>query len=468
VRKKNGLFGFILLLWAAAFAAYAQAPDAQKAAAGFSERRIDAYVLPYVQSNNFSGGILIAKGDKILLRKGYGMANYELGVPNTPQTKFHVASVSKSFTAAAIILLEQHGLLETTDPLSAYVPDYPEGQRITIHHLLVHTSGIPNVNSFPDYDAKSRFPHTLEEIISWFKDKPLEFMPGERYHYSNSNYNLLAFVIEKVSGRAYGEFLRANIFDPLGMKDTAHDGDPAAIILGRAHGYMPAGAQDLENAPPLVWSIKTGNGSIYTTVDDLYKWDRSLYGNKLLNEASRRKIFTDYGSDVGYGWFIRQGERRSVAISGRAPGFSASLERFIDDDVCVVVTSNVYSSVTQSMADDIAALTFGETRAARVPATPVKVEPAILTSYEGRYRFGADFVFNPNIVSEVQRKGEWLILISGGGGGASYLIPQSESRFIDRLYGGTVSFVKDARGKTTHLIWSFGENHYKAARIEPN
>jgi len=159
--------------------------------------------------------------------------------------------------------------------------------------------------------------------------------------------------------------------------------------------------------------------------DDLYKWDRSLYGDAPLSEASRRKVFTDYGSGVGYGWFIRRGERRSVAINGRAPGFSASLERFIDDDVCVAMTSNIYSSITQTMADDLAALTFGENRAARILATPVKVEPAILAGYEGRYRFGADFVFNPNMVSEVQRKGEWLILISGGGGGTSYLIPQS-------------------------------------------
>jgi len=429
------------------------------------EARVDAYVLPYVQSNNFSGAILIAKSNKVLIRKAFGMANLELGVPNTPETRFHVASISKSFTAVAIILLEQRGKLSTADPLIKFIPDYPNGDKITVHHLLVHTSGIPNVNNFSDYDAKSRFSHSLVKIISWFKHKPLEFSPGERYSYSNSNYNLLAYIIEKVSGQPYGEFLRKNIFAPLGMKDTAHDGDPAAIIKNRAYGYIPAGARDLENAPPLVWSIKSGNGSIYTTVDDLYKWDRALYGDKLLNKASREKIFTDHINDVGYGWFIRKGGRRCVAINGRSPGFAANLDRFIDDDICIVMVANIYSSIVHTMADDLAALVFGEERQPLIPADPVEVDPVILESYVGRYQFGEDFIFNPGMIGEVKRKGDGLIIISGGGGGGSCLIPQREDRFLDRLYGGIVSFVKDAQGKTVHLIWNFGQD-YKADQIK--
>lgn len=431
------------------------------------ETRVDAYVMPSVQSNNFSGAILIAKGDKVLVRKAYGIANLELGVPNTPETRFHVASISKSFTAAAIILLEQKGKLSTVDPLSKFIPDYPNGDKITVHHLLVHTSGIPNVNSFPDYNAKSRFSHSLEEIISWFKHEPLEFKPGERYSYSNSNYNLLAYIIEKVSGQPYGEFLRNNIFEPLGMKNTDHDGDPAVIIKNRASGYMPAGARDLENAPLLAWSIKTGNGSICTTVDDLYKWDRALYGDQLLNEASREKIFTDHISGVGYGWFIRKGERRHVAINGRAPGFAANLDRFIADDICIVMVANIYSSIVHTMADDLAAIVFGEERQPLIPAAPVQVDPVILDSFVGSYQFGEDFTFNPRMIGAVKRKDDGLVLFSRGGGGASYLIPQNENRFLDRLYGGIVSFVIDAHGNVTHLIWNFGQD-YKAERIKEN
>jgi CubicO group peptidase (beta-lactamase class C family) len=426
--------------------------------------RVDAYVMPFVRSNNFSGAILIAKNREVLFRKAYGFANVELQVPNTPETRFHVASVSKSWTAAAIILLEERGLLRTSDILSDYISDYPEGGRITIHNLLVHTSGIPNVNNFPDYDANSCSPHSLEEIIGWFKDRPLEFEPGSRYSYSNSNYNLLAFIIEKVSGMSYGDFLKANIFDSLGMIDTAHDGDEAAIILRKAYGYVPARALDLEAAPPIVWSVKTGNGSIMTTVDDLSKWDRALYGDGILSEESRRKIFTDHIDGVGYGWFIRSGQRRSVVINGRAPGFSASLERFVDDGVCIAMASNLYSSLTHTMADDLAAIVFGEPKTAPFPPKPIIIPPEVLGTYCGSYRFGEDFSFNPGMRAEVRIEEGGLVLVSGGGGGASYLIPLGENRFIDRLYGGVVSFEKAADGPAPHLVWNFGQD-YRAERI---
>ncbi|MGH9768635.1 MAG: serine hydrolase domain-containing protein, partial [Blastocatellia bacterium] len=246
------------------------------------EAKVDAYVRPYVEIKGFSGAILIASKGQVLLRKGYGMANYELDAPNTPLTKFHLASVSKSFTAAAIMILEERGLLGVSDPLSKYIPDYPEGDKITIHHLLTHTSGIPNVNNFPDYNDKSKFPQTLASVIEMFKSKPFTMKPGERYSYSNSNYNVLAFIIEKVSGKSYGDFLKENIFDPLGMKDTGHDGKAGALIKGRASGYAPVGPSDLENASWIDWTIKTGNGSLYSTVEDLYKWDRALYTEKIL------------------------------------------------------------------------------------------------------------------------------------------------------------------------------------------
>ncbi len=160
------------------------------------EAKVDAYVRPYLEIKGFSGSVLVASKGKILLRKGYGLANYELGVSNTPDTKFHLASVSKSFTAAAIMMLVERGLMNTSDPLSKFIPDYPEGDKITVHHLLVHTSGIPNVNNFPDYGDKSKFPQTPSTLIEMFKNKPLTIKPGERYSYSNSNYNVLAFIIE--------------------------------------------------------------------------------------------------------------------------------------------------------------------------------------------------------------------------------------------------------------------------------
>src|SRR2546423_6341480 len=207
------------------------------------ESKIDAYLKPYLELNGFSGSILIAKGGRVIFSKGDGMANFEVNVPNTPQTKFHIGSVSKTFTATAIMILQARGKLNVRDPLAKYIPDYPNGDRITLHHLLTNTSGIPNVNNFPEYATQSKFPHTPSDLIPMFRQKPLDFEPGTRgYTESNSNYNLLAYIIEKLSGQTYGEFLKQNIFGPLGLRDTNHDGDASVLIANKASGYVPVGA----------------------------------------------------------------------------------------------------------------------------------------------------------------------------------------------------------------------------------
>jgi hypothetical protein len=249
------------------------------------------------------------------------------------------------------------------------------------------------------------------------------------------------------------------------MRDTAHHGDAHAVIPRLAAGYAPAGGDGVERAPFLDWSTKTGNGSLYTTADDLASWDRALYGNSLLYEASRRKIFTEHTEGVGYGWFVRKGKRPSLAYGGRAPGFSASIERFVDDKTCVIVLSNLYSSLAQSMAGDIAAIVFGENRKPLVPTTPVTVPEAEIARYLGRYQFGQDFAYNPGMRAEIKRDGSWLLLVGDRGGGTSYLIPLGEGRFIDRAYGGVVTFVAGAGGRAAALIWNFGRD-YRAARVE--
>jgi CubicO group peptidase (beta-lactamase class C family) len=429
------------------------------------EARVDAFVEPYVKSGNFSGVILIATGDKKLLEKGYGLANREWNIPNAPDTRFHIASVTKSFTAAAILLLEQRGKLKVQDPISKWIPDYPRGNEITVHHLLTHTSGIPNVNNFPDYEEKALSAHTLPEIISWFKAKPLEFTPGAKYSYSNSNYNLLAFIIEKASGQTYGEFMRANIFVPLNLSATGHDASPAQLIPKRAAGYAPAGANDAENAPFLDWSIKTGNGSLYSTADDLYRWARALTTDALLNADARKRMFTNHVEGTGYGWFIRDKAKRfSIAINGRSPGFSSNLERFPESDTYVVLLSNFYSSITQNMASDLGAIAHGEARQPQLPPVGVKVPIKLLDEYVGKYKFGEDYQFSPVKDVEIIRRGEWIAVVAGGGGGTSYLLPRGENDFLDRAYGGKLTFERDASGNVVAFVWDFGFAKFRAKR----
>ena len=399
------------------------------------EAKVDAYVKPFLEIKGFSGSILIASKGQVLLRKSYGMANYELDAPNTPQTKFHIASISKTFTAAAIMILEERGLLSVGDPLSKYIPDYPGGDKITIHHLLIHTSGIPNVNNFLDYNAKAKFSQTLTSIIEMFKNKPLRAQPGERYEYSNSNYNLLAFIIEKVSGKSYGEFMKENIFDPLGMNATGHDGYAGKILKNRASGYAPIGADGLENAPYLDWTIKTGNGSLYSTVEDLYKWDRALYTEKILKKNILDKIFKPHvDNSVGYGWFVgKRLNRNVVRMSGRSPGFQGEIHRYVDDDVCVIVLSNNYSGAASFIINDLAAIVFAEPYETLAINAKVKIDPKVMDSYLGRYQGGSDF-FAPGATITVEKQDGHLVL-RWSMGGISWLAPVTEVKYYDRMFG---------------------------------
>ena len=424
------------------------------------EAQVDEYVKPYLDLAGFSGSILIAKGGKVLLSKGYGMANYELSVPNSARTKFHLASVSKTFTAAAIMILQERGKLNVRDPLTKFIPDYPNGERITLHHLLTNTSGIANVNNFPEYASQSKFPHTPADLVEMFKQKPLDFEPGTRgYTESNSNYNLLAYIIERLSGQSYGEFLKQNIFDPLGLRETSHDGDPRALLTNKAAGYMPAGLNDLENVPYMDWSIKTGNGSVYSTIEDLYRWDRALYTEKILKKSSLAQMFKEE-----YGWFNgKRLNRNVVRMNGRSPGFQSEIQRYLDDDVCIIVLSNNYAPTSSVIATDLARMVFGEKYEIPKLVKPPRLDAKVLDAYVGRYQFGPDF-FVPRGSYTIERRNDQLVVNNPGA--FATLVPQSETEFFDRPFWSMIIFVKDNSGKVTHLLWRYGGTDYRAERLK--
>jgi CubicO group peptidase (beta-lactamase class C family) len=456
---------FFIVVFSSLIAGCRPSPERSKRTADI-EIKVDSYVQPYLEMKAFSGSILIARGGEILLAKGYGLANYELDVPNTPQTKFHLASISKTFTSAAVMILEERGLLVVQDRLTKYIPDYPNGDKITIHHLLVHTSGIPNINDFPEYSDWSRLPQTTASLVEKVKNRPLNFEPGARYNYSNSNYNLLAYIIERVSGRSYGDFLKETIFDPLGMRDTAHDGRAAALVKNVASGYTPAGTEDLEKTPYLDWTIKTGNGSIYSTVEDLYKWDRALVTEKILSRAALDKTFTPHVDEaVGYGWFIgRRLNRRCIRMSGRSPGFQGEIHRYVDDDACVIVLGNNYSGAASFMINDVAAIAFDEPYERLAVNKELRIDPTVMALYLGFYQGGEDF-FVPNASLTVEER-EGHLAMRWSLGGLSWLVPMTESQFYDRTFGGRVTFVKQERGEISHLVYRSSATDYKATKTK--
>lgn len=422
-----------------------------------------AYLKPFVETANFSGSVLVARKDRVIFRRSYGMANYELRVPNSPTTRFHVASVSKAFTAAAILQLQEQGRLNISDTLSHFLPDFPNGDRITLDNLLTHTSGIPNINDLDDYDIFARSPHTLAQLIAKFANLPLAFEPGSKDEYSNSNYNLLALVIEKVSGESYGEYLRKHIFDVVGMPDSGHDGDVSQLIPSVASGYKPAGIAGFEKAPYLDWSNKTGNGSLYSTVDDLYRFDRALNTDTVLKALTRQKYFVE-GPNNRYGWyFYKRLGHRLMAGKGRAPGFTAELDRFPDDDVTIILLSNSYSTVSQDpIAEALAAIVFG-LQPAPVAVHPVAIQRSTLAACAGTYQYGPDY-FVPNAKFTLTPEEGFLLLELGDS--RLPVVPVSENDFLERNFFGHIVMSRDAAGNINGLTTRYGKKDFAAHRLQ--
>jgi len=313
------------------------------------ETRINKYMQ---QSHSSFGGIIfVAQKGKVLISQSYGLADRELDVPNTPQTKYAIGSISKSFTAMAIMILQEHGQLTVQDPICKYIADCPATWKpITLHHLLTHTSGIYNYT-----DLYSQLKDKLnicreykpEEVIALFKDIPLDFEPGSRWTYSNSGYFLLGVVIEKVSGESYETFIQKNILQPLGMSESGYD-RASTLVKNHAAGYsINRPYYEIINAPCWDVSLKYAAGGLYSTVGDLYKWDQALYTDQLVSQKNLDTIFTSTisipgsGGLYGYGWIIsQQSGHRVLEHSGDVSGFVADLARYPDDQVTIIVLSN--------------------------------------------------------------------------------------------------------------------------------
>lgn len=414
------------------------------------EPQIDAYLEPVISTNNFSGMVMIARGDRILFQKAYGYANLEHRIGHRPDTLFHIASVSKPFTAAAILRLAERGEIDLHAPLSRIIPDYPRGDVLTVHHLLTHTSGIPNINSFPEYDTLQYRRHSTAELVAWFRDKPLGFVPGARYQYSNSNYNLLAHIIERISGLSYGEFLRREIFTPLGLGHIGHPRDMAEVVPGLADGYATQGMTGLERARYIDWSVKTGNGSLYASGADLVRFVHALHRGRVLRPASLAASFTPHRPNVGYGWFLTQANNREIRhINGRQPGWAAQLDHYVADDVTIVVLSNTYSSVTTPIARAVGGMFFGEPYERFPNLSPPRPPAERIATLTGAYQFGPDYYVPNARMTMVNHDGDLFAEMEGQSPAA--FIPLGGNRFMIRPYWVEAEFLFGENGQVSGL-----------------
>ena len=425
--------------------------------------KFEEYAQAVARVDRFSGAILVARDGKVLLSKGYGMADVENDVPNTPETRFRLGSLTKQFTAAAILLLQERGKLSVQDSVCKYVAPCPEAwQPVTIHHLLSHTGGVPNFtnfNAFPDYARTKREPTTVEALIGRFRDRPLDFKPGENWTYSNSGYVLLGHVVEKVSGKSYESFLRENIFEPLKMTSTGYD-RADEIVKRRARGYAPGPDGGIVNASYIDMSIPFSAGGLYSTVGDLHLWDQALYGEKLLKKSSLDAMFTAVRNEYGYGFGVNKlFNRRLVAHGGGIEGFSTTINRFPDDRVTVIVLSNYEAARARQVARDLAAVAFGEKYELPVERVVVKVDPKIFDAYVGEYEM------EPGFVLTITREGDRLMMQATGQGKAE-AFPASETNFFFKVVRADITFFKDAAGLVTHLVLNQNGRQTNAKKIK--
>ena len=297
-------------------------------------------LLKYWVDVGFMGAVLVAHDDQILLRNGYGHANVEWDAPATPSTRFRIASITKQFTAAAILLLEQGRRLSLEDTVRTHWREAPGAwDGVTIFHLLTHTAGMPEY-AIPGGDGRIG-PQAPDQLIARFRDRPLDFAPGTRWQYSNSNYAVLGYLIERISGLSYAEFIRQHIFVPLGMNDSGYD-SPGMVIPRRAAGYVRTGA-GLFNARYADMSAPYAAGGLCSTVDDLLKWTRGLFGGTLLPPAIVQRMITPVKDGYGFGVFVQPDDQGRVHVfhTGGIAGFSSALVYYPASRITVVTLSNI-------------------------------------------------------------------------------------------------------------------------------
>jgi CubicO group peptidase (beta-lactamase class C family) len=437
-------------VFAAAALAFAVTAYAQETA------RMDQIVQQLVDARQFMGSVLVARGDQIAFNKAYGNANLEWQIANTPTTKFRIGSITKQFTSASILLLEERGKLNLDDPIKKHFADAPVAwDAVTLKHLLTHTSGIPSFTGFPEFEKLKQFETPLTDLIARFKDKALEFAPGEKMAYSNSGYLLLGYVIEKASGMPYSGFVQTNIFTPLGMKDSGYDLN-APIIERRAAGYTRIG-ELIVNADFVHMSIPHAAGGLYSTTEDLLRWQRGLYGGKLLSAASLDKMTAPFKGDYALGLAIHTGKRKVYSHGGGIEGFNTQLAYYPETQVTVVALANLNGGAPADIVAKLGALVHGESITLTDERKEISVPRDVLERYVGTY------ALSPQMNVMVTLDGDQLMTQATG----QQRVPafaESRTRFFLKVVDAQWEFL-EADGKVTHLVLYQGGHEMKAPRV---
>ncbi len=412
---------------------------AASALAQTEEKKIDAIIGDKLKPDQPGMVVLAVKDNKVIYRKAFGMANLEHKVPMTSGMVFEIGSITKQFTAAAILMLYEQKKLGLDDDITKFIPDYPvHGHKITIQHLLTHTSGIKSYTSMEDFSKVWRKDYKPVEFLDFFKNQPMDFAPGEKWSYNNSGYFLLGVIIEKISGIPYAQFIEDNIFKPLGMS-SSYFGSQSKIIPFRASGYQGDATKGFVNAEYLSLTIPYAAGSLMSNVDDLLKWNQALWSNKVLKKETLDKATTAYllnnGKSTRYGFGFGLDEisgSKTIEHSGGIFGYLTNGIYLPQENVLVLALANCNCLTPQELSTLIAASMIGKPHSN--PAM-INVDEATLKSYAGKY-ITEEGPFNVTV-----ENGQ---LSYSGGGPANKIYPYADRKFFKKDSFVTIEFTSDA------------------------
>jgi len=437
------------------------------------EKLADAVFNRVIKGDSPGASVLVAQNGEIIYQKGFGFASLEHHVPFTVDTKSRIGSITKQFTASAILKLQEEGKISVNDKLSKFIPDFPRGDEVTIHHLLTHTSGIHSFTSKPDFMKNATVEIKSEDMINSIKKDPYDFNPGEKWLYNNSGYFILGYIIEKISGESYENYLKKTFFDPLEMKNTGvHNSH--TIYEHEAFGYSYDNGK-FQKAINWDMSQAGGAGWLYSTVGDLYRWNEGIFNGKVLSKASLDSAFTpvklndgsvpkDIGGGYGYGWVISDVRGlKEIQHGGGLNGFNSQLLRFPDLNVTIVVLQNCLTPPpgmgAAELANNVAEVFFwekmGSQESFKVDTT---VDTKVYDDYVGRYDYGGPIL-------TVTREGDGLFAQLATQSKFE-IFPKSKDEFFWKVVDAQVTFVRNEKGEVIQAIHHQGGNEIKAPKIK--
>lgn len=438
--------------------------------------QIDRYLSVRSEMGNFSGAVLVVKDNQIILRKGYGLADVEKKVSFTPETQQEVASVSKMFTAFAALQLKNAGKLQLNESICKYLPDCPEiWKPITIENLIRHTSGIPDYEEALELGSDKYLefmtqPNTSTKIVENARKLPLDFKSGEKFKYSNTAYVILSFIVQKVAQMPFAEYVTKKILKPAGMKNSG--------ILGTrnsakrlANSYAPKTeltwekrlggfaltSDNLKKLPQLTLTPPHGDGFLYSTLDDLWRWSRMMDGGSMVSKQDLAEIFSP---QYGFGWFIDNdfGQKR-FRHNGIIPGYLSELIKFPESKITIIIFSNLDHTRMSSVARDVSAITLGKPFDMPVRGKVIQLTKEQISALEGNYKTTEGNSLNvqndPDYLSAYLENPNGQLQFAAG------LIPLSPTEFYFPFRDGKVIFTLGKNGKATKVNLRYrGEDHF--------